>query len=274
MKRILLMTDFSENARNAIRFAIGSFGQGVQYVLLNSFVVTDTTTSLLPITKVDDLRKKSSEGLVNELNLIKSEFPHLKDLRVQLIADWGEPINALHHIASEIRIDLVIMGTKGASGLQKVFIGTVTASIIRKTPLPVMAIPEGATPGPLKKIVFASDLNNKNNAIIHPLARIAIRFDSEVLLLNVAKPGGLADGKVERSIEKLNQFLIGVNKSWHSIEARNIVAGLDQFCEEEDADLLVVIARQKSFYDRFFNRSISQQMVFQSKLPILVLQES
>ena len=96
------------------------------------------------------------------------------------------------------------MGTKGASGITKVLIGSVTARVIKESLLPILSIPENAKFNPLKNIVFASDLHeNQNDSLVNPLKKIAERFNSEITLLNILKSNEISKGKVNRQIAKL-----------------------------------------------------------------------
>ncbi|PCJ00196.1 MAG: phosphoribosylaminoimidazolesuccinocarboxamide synthase [Flavobacteriales bacterium] len=169
------------------------------------------------------------------------------------------------------------MGTKGASGITKVLIGSVTARVIKESLLPILSIPENAKFSPLKNIVFASDLHeNQNDSLVNPLKKIAERFNSEITLLNILKSNEISKGKVNRQIAKLKglKYLNNLNTSWSFIESNNLSSTIEQFCENNRADLLTVIARHNNFFGRLLHDSISQRLVFNSKLPILTLDDS
>lgn len=276
MKTIVLMTDFSDNARNAIKFAIGVFGQEVEYVLLNSFELNDTS-SLVPGKQIESLLAHSEADLAKDEAFLKSNLPQYSDLKIKLKGEFAEPHTALERIASQIPVDLVIMGTKGASGLKKVLIGTVTATVLKKTSLPVLVVPEQAPASPLEKIVFASDLHNfQKKTTVRPLLQIAEKFNAEVTLLNIMKKSAIGDGTTDQKIQELERsgYLEGLNKTWLIKIANNVPFAIDQYCMENEVDLLVTVERHNRFFDRLFHRSISRELIYESKLPVLVLDDT
>ena len=89
MKTILLLTDFSNNARNAIKYAIQAFGEDVDYILLNSYIISQP--SITVVKEVDIILEKSQKGLINELDLIKSEFPESLGIKITTLCKYGSP---------------------------------------------------------------------------------------------------------------------------------------------------------------------------------------
>jgi len=275
MKTILLLTDFSNNARNAIKYAIQAFGEDVDYILLNSYIISQP--SITVVKEVDIILEKSQKGLINELDLIKSEFPESLGIKITTLCKYGSPSEAIKTIQKDNKIDMVVMGTKGASGITKVLIGSVTARVIKESLLPILAIPEDAKFVSLKNIVFASDLhNNQNESLVNPLKQIAERFSSEITILNVLKSGEFSKGIVSRQIEKMKglKYLNKLNTNWSFVESNNVSNAIEQFCENNKADLLTIIARHNNFLERLLHDSVSQRLVFSSKLPILTLDDS
>jgi len=275
MKTILLMTDFSKNARNAIKYAIQAFGEDMEYILMTSYIIRSAPASVVNIAR--RVEENCEEDLKSDLDFIKSTFPEYPNLKITTLCEYGDPSDVLKTIQKQNIIDLVVMGTKGASGLIKVLVGSVTASVIRSTPLPVLAVPENAAFTTFDKIVFASDLHPiQNENLVKPLKQIAEKFDSDVMLLKVLRKGGMSKEKANSEIGKLEHsgYLSGLNKSWNFVESDHLSTAIEQFCEENQAGLLVVIARHSEFFDRIFHSSVSQQLVFHAKLPILALDDS
>lgn len=275
MKTILLLTDHSTSARNAIKYGIQVFGEDVEYILLTSYVLGQTSGTFVNI--ADIVKKESEKGLEKDIEFIKSALPKYTNLKIIPLCQYGSPVDVVKAIEKQKIADLVVMGTKGASGIAKVLIGSVTSSVIRNTSLPVLAIPENATFTSMNRIVFAADLHeNQNENLIQPLIEFTNKFNSETVLLNIFKEGEMTEEKVSEQTNKLNEssYLNQLKKSWAFAEGNDIGKAINIFCENNNADLLAVITRHNKFFDRLFHSSVSKEVLLDAKLPILALSDS
>lgn len=273
MKKIVLMTDFSDNAKNAIKYGISLFGNSTEYILVHTYEVRKATGSFGKIS--DILRQDAIDGLDKELAHIKNQFSNITDLNIATICQEGDPVDVLNHINKDLKVDLVIMGTKGASGLSKIFMGSVTAAIIRETKYPVLSVPEKAIYKSIDKIVFAADLeSNSSERLTNPIKSIASKSKSEVLLLHILKNGESSEGLNKDKLNELQTLFAwdNIEKTINFVTADNTAEGIEKFCIENKADLLAVIARHNSFFDKFFHKSISQELAFSLKMPLLTMQ--
>jgi nucleotide-binding universal stress UspA family protein len=274
MKTILLMTDFSDNAKNAIRYAIGMFGEDSKYILLNTFIVRENSGSFMSI--ADRVVDISKEGLKKELDYIYSIFPQYSNLKIKDTYAKGGAIDGITALKEKQSIDLIVMGTKGASGLKKFLIGSVTASVVKGTGIPVLIIPEKAVYKPLEKVVFAADSPNIEDAdILNPLTLIIQKFNAELCLLNVIKEEEITEETPFQKIKSLlSPNLQDVKISSATIKGEEVSEAIEAYCEENSVDLLTIVAHHNRFFDRLFHKSVSQELVFHAKLPILALDDS
>ncbi|MGB1031907.1 MAG: universal stress protein [Flavobacteriales bacterium] len=274
MKRILLLTDFSENAKNAIRYGINLFGNSAEYILLHAYTVRKATGSFGNIGQI--LRQDAENNLKTELDFIKNEFPD-PSLNILTLCREGDPVGLINGMNNKQGIELIIMGTKGASGLSKAILGSVASSVIQDTNYPVLSIPEEAVYESINRIVFAADLSaNVEDELTKPLIEIADRSKSEIFLLHILKEGKLAEGSIDDKLEKLElpPNFNHLKKSVHFIEANDTVNGIKAFCAEKNADLLTVVARHHSFFEKLLHKSVSQELAFSSKMPLLSLEDA
>ncbi|CAE7477315.1 unnamed protein product, partial [Symbiodinium sp. CCMP2456] len=155
---ILLPTDFSENADLACQYAfdIAKRSKG-KVTVINAYDLPysdrSMTTSLLEVMKEN--AEKNMAAFQRKLK-DKYDVPFTTEVRL------GNPIRLIKEMATEESIDLVVMGTKGASGLEEILIGSNAASVIQNSDKPVLVIPPDANGKPLQKIVFASDFDMDN----------------------------------------------------------------------------------------------------------------
>ncbi len=274
MKKVLLMTDFSDNARNAIKFAIHSFGNTVEYLLIHTYIVRKPTGSFANFGEL--MRKDAESSMKDELNQLKKEMPAASDVKITALCRESNTIDLINDIHEKQNVELIVMGTKGASGLGKILMGSVTASVIKKTKYPVLSIPENAVYKPMNKIVVATDLESESSAeVLQPLSNIATKYQSEILLVHNLKPEESAVQPDQLKLDQLKSTFAfeGTKQSIHILESTSTVEGIEQFCTENNVDLLTVIAHHNGFFEKLFHKSVSRELAFSLKIPLLTLKD-
>jgi nucleotide-binding universal stress UspA family protein len=271
--KIILPTDFSKNARSAIEYAIGMFSyEDVEYILLNTFEDPYTTTDII-ISIKDILSRQSKEGLKKEYDYFKKKYP--SDLFVlKKQTKFGKLSDAINSISKNENIDYVVMGTKGSSGMENVFLGSTTLDVIKKTNCPTLVIPENTIYAPPLKIALATDYNElKNNTAFNPLTKIAKQYNSEILIVNVSSEAELVSPKEEINGINMHYTLEKIPHHFYDITHVDIVEGLVQFNHKHDVDMIALISRHHSFFERIFHNSITKQLTKLADVPLLILHE-
>ena len=103
MKKIVLLTDFSANAKNAIKYGVSLFGNSVEYILIHTYTVRKATGSFANIG--DLLRQDALKELENELNFVKNEFANISDLNITALCKEGEPVDIINELNTNPKID-------------------------------------------------------------------------------------------------------------------------------------------------------------------------
>ena len=271
MKTILLMTDFSENAKNAIKYAINMFGEEVEYLLLNTYVVRENTGSFISIS--DQIKEISEKEIEKEILFIREAFLNYTHLKITAILLRGDAIDGVNEVKDKYAIDLVVMGTKGASGLSKFLVGSVTASVVQCTGLPVLIIPEKQKYKAYTKIVLASDFTLKiKKELLNPLQYIAQKFNAEVTLLNVQ----LNNQSENQQEIDLSGLLKNIKTNSLTIDAKeeSVCNDIEKYCKKAEIEMLTVVAHHNTFFERLFHKSVSQELIYHAQLPILALDDS
>lgn len=192
-----------------------------------------------------------------------------KGLSVQTIVEEDSVFSIFEEKVREYDINLVVMGSKGASGVEKVVFGSVAARALRKTIVPVLIVPPEHPFHPVKQIVLATDLENVPPAVLSPLRQLASKFDAEVTVLHVnTNSGGKRLKKTDLTIE-------AVETSYQEVDlSESINESINEFIENKKCDLLCMIRREKGFFENLFQRSITENQVYNSEVPLLVLPEN
>jgi nucleotide-binding universal stress UspA family protein len=268
MKNILLPTDFSDNALNAARYAMHLFGDTANYVLINAYQVPHSGSTML--ISIADILKRDSEQLLQDMRgTLEDEFPGLKE-HISILAEMGQADTVLARLADRGECSMVVMGTKGASGLKSVLIGSVASNVIQRVACPVLAIPSGVRPTVPTKILFAMDDESLQRDSCPPaITYIASRGNAKVMILNVLSE---SEDDVLKAKQRtpINVF-DGVEHSFHFEKGLDIGETIVNFAKTNHVDIIAMVRRKKDLLSNLFGQSKTREMIQQLELPLLVL---
>lgn len=269
MFNVLIPTDFSLNARRAVDFAVSVFGADAKFTLVNMFEVPHSGATML-ISIADIMERDSLQLLTNLQGELISEHPNL-DGRLEVRAVGGSTIVAIKKLVSSGGFDTVVMGTKGATGLKQVFVGSVAANTMMEVGCPVIAVPQDAPLKVPKKVVFAVDDEGLSQGKVPArLADLATSLDAEVLVLNVVPEGELGHAGSSRSSQAVQiPTFENVKHSVHFTESTDVNQGIVAFIEESGADMLAMVTRKNDFVSKLFGTSNTKQMMMSTRIPLV-----
>ena len=265
IKKILVPTDFSENANNALQYAIniGDYFDA-EIILLHSFEAstpTDAIKSFVPFVRAD-----AEKAMEETLELAQKSVIGKTVLKSKIIN--GQTVHVITKIAKQEGVDLIIMGTQGASGLKE-FLGSNTSAVMSKTAVPILAIPRGATYHPLQEIIFPVDEHNISDfEVIKPLLQIAEKYGSTIKILHLG---------TEKTLEKFDRESLDFffKDFAHSYFTKIVHNGfneiINKFTYEQKGDMIAMIRRERGFWERIFHESTTAKEIFNSPVPLLVL---
>jgi nucleotide-binding universal stress UspA family protein len=166
------------------------------------------------------------------------------------------------------------MGMHGVGFLTEKLIGSVTTSLIREPSCPVMAIDQHVRFKLPKRIALACDYKHIHKSSLWLLKEIAAIFDSHIYILNVINESE-ANIDLDIAIEglKLDAAFKQLDHSFHSVTNDEVVAGINDYVSKMHMDMVVMIPRQKSFFEKLFSGSTTKQMAFHTHVPLLALHE-
>lgn len=272
MKKILVPTDFSEAAFNALEYAIKlSKKIESEILLLNAYAAPSTSSSVM-IDLTDVLREDSEKGLENVKNKALELYPNTN---IDTIGYNGDLIASVWHSSKNNDIDFIIMGTTGASGLKEVFLGSNTAALIQEVNIPIIAIPEESELDDNLKIAVSTDLKNlKNVSVFNIVKNFAKKLNGEFHLINVSEDLSKVDPTnfVEHATD-VEEIFTGFDHSFKFLENNDYEEEILNYITENDINMLVVVSRKRNFFERLFHQSISRKLTMSSPVPIVVLSE-
>lgn len=264
MNKILVPVDFSNTSLNALSYAIRLFeGSLTEITVLHSYQVASSAFSMKSIDGfVEDDAQQEMNTLITR---IKGEVPGII-LTPKIVK--GNPVSIITSLGDSGDYDFIVMGTKGASGLKEVFIGSVAGGVISKTQAPVLVVPDNYVYKPLNEIVFAiSDTAFSNVDVVKPLRNLAKMCASKVNVLHISKDAKPDLKAVVSTIEDLNPVIT------YTFGTGNINERLNEYLQKEDAGILCLVRSKKDFFSRIFNESVTLKQTFNSLVPLLILHD-
>lgn len=268
---ILVPTDFSESANSALEYASKLASESSSCITIFhaiSIHVANSTEESEFITSIE-LEKIEKEQLVQLKMQISKRYPRVQ---YEIVSKMGFPVELIAEIAKEKKFDLIIMGTRGASGMKELLVGSNTASLIHETECPVLAVPEQTVYNGIKKIVFATNMQKEDVACISKISKLfKQQNESSITLLHI-EDGHSRDPEAllqawfhEEVLPKVSYS----NLSAESISEADIVKTLHEYLIQNKVDLLVTATRKRNLIERIFDRSITKRLVFHTHIPLL-----
>ena len=278
MKKILIPTDLSPNAGNAIRYAL-NFCKNfpAELIFLHAthpmLDLPDTSLEFYDPIVFQDEKEQLNFVRANLNKIFEEEKIDQEKLNFSIELRIGFAADEIVRVAEEFNCDLVIMGTQGATGLGKLFLGSITYSVIKKTEIPVLAIPSNYSYKAIDKIVFATDYEGiSNKKTLTPLFDLANAFDAKVLMFHAIE----AKEPIAAYIEELQVWK--TEKNFHHVKHTNSIAtcedvtqGIMEFADENDASIIAMIPHSYNFFTNLIHKSKTKEIALESKVPLLVL---
>lgn len=272
MKKILFPTDFSDNANNALQYTLSLASEfGAEVMVLNTYELPYSHSGM--IVSITDVMKKDSENGLKRTEEWIAQQSAFKNVKYETKSIMGNTVDTITDEAVAMKADLVVMGTKGASGIQEALIGSNTSGVIHESECPVLAIPEEVSFKKPSKIAFAADLERiKNKEALQMLKTLSSKFDSEIQILNIIEDDDDPAQKAEEGTH-LDDLFQGINHSFKFETSKDVADGIQKFTNENNIDILAVLSRKHNIIERVFHKSITNAMAFHTKVPLLALQE-
>ena len=272
MKTILLPTDFSDNSFRAACYALSLFeGQSCQFMLVHAYRVARPSGMLISIR--DLVEQEANQSLAREVARLKQAGFSVDN--VTKVATEGTLKSAMSLWIKRYEASMVIMGTKGASGLAQTLLGSNTWRAIQDTPVPVLAVPESAPLLRPKRVVLAIDSKGVGSPNrLQPIKEILKQQGASATVLTVEDQEDHSPWK-EMLLMQVGGFLNGIAPDFKVLDTiDNVEATLYQYLESNSIDLLVLFPRHHTFLERIFSPSTTRDITFHSKIPLFIIPEN
>lgn len=269
MKTILVPTDFSSNANNALKYA-NVFAQATnsKIVLLHTDIPIVGKYNSIPGIVAEEVQRVTIEG---QKKLEKLCHTYVK-VPCENFVSFGATIL---DIPQKVKFNLIVMGTHGATGLSRILFGSNTFSVIAKSTVPVLAIPQRYRFRKIETIVYASDLKNTINELkcIIPIAK-QLDATIEIVNLNYEYGNTVTENElIKRKIKSLSYKKIRFIEHEATL-VRSIGIQLKKYLAKRKPQILVMFPEERSWFSKIFISGNTEYIANHLKLPLLSIRKS
>lgn len=268
MKRILVPTDFSELSEHALKVAsqLAKTFKAELFLMhsldLPTHLATQEQHEVPEVLFYMKMAHKRFEELMNK--------PYLKDLKIHETIEDSTTANAVHEAASKHQVDLIVMGSGGASGLKEFIIGSNTEKVVRNSDVPVLVIKKEHTDFTIDNVVFACDFSPESYATFIKGHEYSKKLDARIHYLFVNTPGSFAT--TEEITHKMSAFIDRAKPDNYTLNIyndKNVETGIMNFSKSINADLIAISTHGRKGLAHFFNGSISEDLANHALRPVL-----
>ncbi|NOY50988.1 MAG: universal stress protein [Chlorobi bacterium] len=287
IRRILVPVDFSYHSENAAVYALQMAAQfkgdiklinayldplGSPSSYLESFTYQLNLDEI--ISEVETETEMSLESLSLRLKKIIKQR-NIKGVDVSYELYKGNSVDVILNYAEEFKAGLIIMGTRGAEleGLKS--LGSITAEIIRKARIPVIAVPKAYDAwefDPPKRILYATNFDESDYSALRKLISLVKPFSSKIYCVHASLDNNASLGEMQ--MRKIKSYLFDTMDSFKLecgvLKTSDIYRGMQIFIDQHDIDVIAVTHHKRSFLFRLFEPSVTKKFLFQTKIPLLV----
>ena len=267
MKKILVSTDFSKTGNNAVKYAVNLARIcNAEAVIYNVYDIYTPVTiyDTIPIPYID-YRKHSYNKLRNLQLRMKKLYP---EVVVSIAHNEGEPLRQILAYTEKTRPDVLIVGANSANVVERL-IGSTTSGLISKSEIPILAIPAGVRFKPLKKILFAYDLEKISSGTKEWLGKLSSIYSCGIDVLSLVENMDFFEVRMEEEENKIIKALEGINPEIYFAEAKDFSYGIETFAKKHKAGLLVTQHRNHNFLYRLMEGSTTKSLSFELQVPMM-----
>ncbi|MEL0456018.1 universal stress protein [Flavobacteriaceae bacterium SZ-1-7] len=277
MRKILIPTDFSVNAMNAINYAVSLFKYDVsEFFIMHAYqdmaYAYETSSSNKTVQNVAEVAKKAAKKkLENTLEKIQTISPNPRHTYNMILAN-NTLLDEAHKIVEKENIDIIVMGTKGETNNKKLTFGSHTLQVLKYVDCPVLAVPENYRYTQPKKILFPTDyMIPYKRRELKLVCEMLSSFRSKIDVLYLSKTQTLSK-RQEDNQNFLKEELCKNKLNFNVENSHDIVGSIYRYVKENKIDMLVMVNSKHTFSDNILFQSTIDELGLHLDIPFLALQ--
>ena len=275
MKQVLLPTDFSKNAMNSIHYALQLYkNETCEFHLLHTYTPTayysDSMFNNYPNLEMEESLKLHTQKEMRKLVKKLADTYKNPEHTFKTYVSFNLLNNEMSGMLREYNYEMIIMGTKGATGAKEIFLGTNTMYAIKNLSCPILAVPSDYKFRDLKQVLFATDFRlRKNYKYLSLIKGLCQSHASRLHVLNAYENSPLNEEQLEIQ-DYLNSFFKN-SHLFHIAKGTDVLNAVREFERKNKIDLLIMIHNKHNFFENLLFKSVISQLVYHIDLPFLVL---
>jgi len=213
----------------------------------------------------------SKRSIANLITKIETKYKNKKHT-FHSVVDYDNFIDSINQLTISKHIDLIVMGTKGATGLEKVIFGSNTVHVMQRCIAPVLAIPDGCLFTGLDEIAFTTNhLTLHNIEELKPLKELLMLHHSKLNVLHFDDIEGVGNQKKKNKVFLKEHFN---DISYENIDSysKDLHKTLEEYLHSNNIKLIAMMRQKHSFFERLFNRHPEETLAFSIDIPFLVME--
>lgn len=271
MLRVLLPTDFSTSSRNAVKYAFGMFKNDATYELLNVIYYDNSNPD---DAFLKDIHKQTHQKFDALLEHIKQETGFIPTAVKCHIAQGIPVTEVINAHAANWKADMIVMAATGVADNNHILFGSHTAALISSAPIPVISVPRHISFSGIKSIVYATDFSDTDfggQALI-ALAKV---FNAHVHFLHVfPEVINASNFSPELIAQDLKRKYNYKHITFDAVMSNRIEPAIASFIESHKPDLLAMLSHNRNLLEKFFEKSITNEVAYQVNVPLLAFKKS
>ncbi|RDY58035.1 universal stress protein [Flagellimonas nanhaiensis] len=280
MKNILVPTDFSENSKNALKYSQILFNslECNFYILFVGTLLDSQTNSfgVLPKLNNDEPKEDAKERLADLVDGFKKQNTNGKHHFYPLL-EFGFFVPTIRKQLEEKDIELIVMGTKGASGLKEKVVGSNAGDVITKVQCNTLVIPNDVEFHLPQEIAFPTDFNIfYSHYILRSIEEMLEVGSGKLRIMNAIRNGDGLSIEQETNKEYLFDYLeesFQERFSFHTVTNKNVKSAIQCFVESRDVEMIIMVAKNLNFIEQILFDPIVEKISFHTKIPFYVIHE-
>ncbi|MBC5772803.1 universal stress protein [Pontibacter sp. KCTC 32443] len=276
MRRILVPTDFSEQAQYAFEVAVNiarRTGAAIKLLHVIDMPRSIGFSATGDVTYHDNMEQlyivRLLESTKSRMSLLLNKVNH-SGVEVVQEVDVDSIVGKIKRVVADDKVDLIVMGSKGSSGMDEFLIGSNTEKVVRTANCPVLTIKRHQPDFEIKEIVLASDFRREVGKAMDSFKFFQQLFDARVHLVYINTPGAFESStnlrsKLAHAAEKYDLRNYTINVYNDTIEEDGIL----HFAEDINADMIMMATHGRTGLSHLLSGSIAEDLVNHTSRPVL-----
>jgi len=272
MKTIVVATDFSDAAHNASLYAVElAKAFNARLILFSAYQQVGGPAWEVPvILNLEEMLLQVQRRLEDEASIIAAG----NAVNVSICSKAGFAPDAIIKVVEENNADMIIAGMKKSGKGIRRFFGSTVSALVKKLKVPMIIVPEETTYSPVTTIALANEKDlapDADRRSLDALRELGERFHAKLYLIRIAK------NKVAETFEllnrpfQINRMLRTLDPVYKCIEDKDVSKALNEFNAAYHVDMMALLPHKHSLIDRWFSKSTTHDMIFETPIPLLIL---